>query len=222
MNDQTMFYKIEYNTAFFPQIQGVKSSYNKIGNYSLYNGIKDSFPERIDLDGLILDDKCELTDFLSTSIWPSHKGFFCNKKVVDLLSEFSLPPYRKYNAKLLYNSDELDSYYWIEIIIDILKLVDYEESYFYKTDSFLRKKRDIKLASREEFLIMNEKLYLNSSGFIRINSQKAKLLKVSNSYDLLPLNPIQSNFIISERLRSTFIDSFITGIEYSVQPINVV
>jgi len=153
-----------------------------------------------------INSKAIPTNLLDKS--PIGKGLIIDRKLRDILLEFSIPAHRIHKIPAIHRNIEVE-YYWLSFVSSIIHL-DYEKSEF-------------EILNSSKFRVLG-KLQLKSSDFYnRIyssltfeeNTRISKLV-FKDSFpknDLINFEKIRTGEFISERLKNRLIEEKITGIK---------
>ncbi|SFF51956.1 hypothetical protein [Thermoflexibacter ruber] len=173
----------------------------------------DTFPEGTDAGVFEVNYRAKLTDALSP--FESNRAFILSGKFKRLLDECNLATSRFYNASIIYRKQQFDDYYYMHIVWDFTKYLNYQHSKFeiWQRNFNSVKEGEILFSSKadldakwEEFrAIGKEPPY--EMPFIKY----AKV--VFNSDFDLDLFPVWIDFYISEKLCELIEKNKITGIE---------
>jgi hypothetical protein len=135
-------------------------------------------------------------------------GWYISNDFKILLENFKIAPkYHFYETKLLYNGEKFK--YWIfQIIASYRKLNKMEYIDFSKSIFFVDNK-EYYFDSYENWSEINEEVYDKYDE--ELSLRKLFLFKF---FDFLPLNPISSDVLCSERLKQAIEENGITGFEF--------
>ncbi|MBT2563801.1 hypothetical protein J7E50_21420 [Pedobacter sp. ISL-68] len=206
-----MYYSIENSTGkdvgnVFPQASCL--------NQDLAHSIQ--FDEFSNFDSEILfklEPKAKLTDVLSQAAISAY-GFLVNNKVRQILEGFNLMEHRYYKCLVKDQKGVVHDYYWLHLVDDNTKKIDYSNSIFYWTKSTFRK-GILELNSYEDYLKQKK-----DNGLLwGVSSEKLKLnTRFDTTLDLVSNLPFDSNTYISAGIRETINKLDITGIEINEAP----
>jgi hypothetical protein len=137
--------------------------------------------------------------------YPGNNNWYISDKLKLLMEHFKITPqYYFYESRLLYRGEKLK--YWIFQFIaaygkfNKMKCVDFSKSIF---------------ALDEKLFYYNSiEDYVDKSGDF-YEKLKIKKITLNSTYDFIPLNPINSDIIVSERLRTALEINEIEGFEFS-------
>lgn len=203
----------------YPQIQEAGGAIRRNASDSIYRVPSGSFPDFTpNLNYLILHPKAKLTDVLSAA--HISNGFIVNQKVKDIFDEFNLIDHEYYPALISHNGTLYNNYFWFCPIGDLINLIDFNKTEFYKTNFFgqrlTTKKNSFsnfrefneykKTLSRKE-KIASETIYFNSEildfSLFKITSINHKIFISKDLYASLHSNKIEGfDFLDSKFIQS--------------------
>ncbi|RRJ86497.1 hypothetical protein EG240_16065 [Paenimyroides tangerinum] len=141
--------------------------------------------------------------------YPGNSNWYISNRFKLLFESFKIAPkFHFYETRLLYNGEKLK--YWIfQFLAPYRKLNKMEHINFSKSNFSLNKKK-YTFSSYSDWSDINEGIYDEYKTDL-------KLVKVSlmDFFDFIPLNPISSDIICSEKLRRAIEENRITGFEFS-------
>ncbi|MBL4715988.1 MAG: hypothetical protein JKX95_05085 [Bacteroidia bacterium] len=167
----------------------------------------DKFPEippKLDLE---LDKKAKLTDIISASNIQA-VGLFINEKVKNILSEFNILNHEFYEGSLSHNG-KTDPYFWLHIVNDSLKGIDFENSIFAETDLFGDKVNEVRVDSESDWYIKNKEC--EDMNFLNADKLVFTANFMDRNYDIFLFPYIHHYIIVSERVIQSLEDFKITG-----------
>lgn len=201
-----MYYSIDNSTGkdvgnVFPQVSCL--------NQDLAHSIQ--FDEFSNFDSEILfklEPKAKLTDILSQAAISAY-GLLINDKVRQILEGFNIMKHRHYKCLVKDQSGVVHYYYWIHLVEDNTKKIDYSNSIFNWTKSTF-KKGEIKLNSYHDYLEKKKE-----NGILwGVSSEKIKFNELfDTSIDIISCLPFDRNIYISQALKEQINKQNITGIE---------
>lgn len=180
----------------------------------------DRFPDFVPDLRFELHKKSKLTDVVTASNI-SATGFLINEKVKEIFDECLLPEHRYYEATLLNHDGNVLPYYWLHLISNDYKMIDFESSIFRKTKDLMKFFSNIKedpiypIKDLKDFKDTNSSIFENNF-FIVFD-----VLKIHNTqkYDMLHFGDIDVNSVfISEKLATLLKKAKITGIDIIEYP----
>lgn len=220
----TMYYKLRNaitrkQVGYQFQTTGFIDGYDIHGPNSRIRLEWDKFPDFVPDLRFELHKKSKLTDVVTASNI-SATGFLINEKVKEIFDECLLPEHRYYEATLLNHDGNVLPYYWLHLISNDYKMIDFESSIFRKTKD-LMKFNSIKedpiypIKDLKDFKDTNSSIFENNF-FIVFD-----VLKIHNTqkYDMLHFGDIDVNSVfISEKLATLLKKAKITGIDIIEYP----
>ena len=205
-----MYYQIKNRTdkevgGVFPQALSI--------NQELIHSIKSNEFTNFDTELVFaLDPNAKLTDVLSEAAILAN-GILINRKTKDLLDNFNVMQHRYYKCIVTTKGKQHD-YYYLHLLDDFTKMVDYSQSVFYWTKSTFRK-GEITLSSYEEYL--NKK---KENGILW--GVDAEVIVLNHSFnknlDLFSCLPFNKKVYLSEVLANEFKKQLVTGISINEAP----
>lgn len=220
----TMYYKLRNaitrkQVGYQFQTTGFIDAYAHYGPNSRIRLEWDKFPDFVPDLRFELHKKSKLTDVVAASNI-SARGFLINEKVKEIFDECLLPEHRYYEATLLNHDGNVLPYYWLHLISNDYKMIDFESSIFRKTKDLI-KFNSIKedpiypIKDLKDFKDTNSSIFENNI-FIVFD-----VLKIHNTqkYDMLHFGDIDVNSVfISEKLATLLKKAKITGIDIIEYP----
>ena len=185
--------------CFYPQTKIINGT-------TVFEGKPNYDQNFIEKGEIEINSKAIQTNLLDKS--PIGKGLIIDKKLRDILLEFSMPAHRIHKIPTTHNSIELE-YFWLSFVSSN-RHIDYEKSEF-------------EIFNSSKFRVLG-KLQLKSIDFYhRISSSltfdentRISKLVFKDSFpknDLINFEKIRPGEFISERLKDKLIDEKITGIK---------
>lgn len=193
----------------FPQIQKVSKGYdlNKID--SIYNITKftDSFPDPApDFSALAPETKAKMTDYISCAYINPYSGLLVNSKLKELLQKHELPPHKFYEFSITDRNGNSYNYNWMHFLSP-----KYAEEWInLRKSKFILQpdKIAININSPSDYAEKKSKL----KGHQYIQAELASLYK-QPYFDLFQIGFGDFAIYISERLKESFINNNISGID---------
>lgn len=221
--EKTKFYIIEESCGssqvgpVYPQISKMMKGYDYEATDSvhavsrLHNEIPDFEPN---FNYFILNGKSKLSDFLSFSVM-TRVGFIVSSKVKNILENCTLPEHKFFTIKVLYKNVFIEDYYWLHIVCDLSKNIDFPKSKFEIFDKSTFSSNTIVVNSRIELENLKLTIKESNKGSSRLSVSSLKFsLNTTPSYDLFEFKGVfDYDFYISENLKEIFFSEKITGIE---------
>ena len=197
----------------FPQIQEMSKGYDYDAENSVDELAKfyDTLPSfEPNLDAFILHKQAKPTDFLSNSL--TSVGYLVSEKAKTLLSQFNLPEHKFYPASVLHKNEPLKGYYWLQIINDFRKFVDYGKSHFFIYQNFSKNAGSIKIQSEQDYLEKNSSIRINDPTLCIWANKISFTDKFPSHLDFFALSKFNSNTFVSKKLSQSLMDHIITGL----------
>lgn len=172
--------------------------------------IQDEFPEQKKIR-FELNNRAKLTNCVSQDGIAS-SGFVIDKKVKGIFDSHNLIKHKYYSVEVIGEDNRLISndYFWVQFRQNLTNNIDYDTSTFYEV-KIASRVGEVKLTSFEDY----EKQRLEKGWKWDIEAKKIILkenLEITK-LDLIQLFPFDRTICISERLRSSLLDSNISGFE---------
>jgi hypothetical protein len=201
----------------FPQVQKMAPGYDYKATNSVYALSKatENLPDFApNLDHFVVNGKARLTDLLSVA--PVNGGFLISNRFKTLLEKFKIAQHRFYAAKVSHKKEFYD-YYWIHIISNLAEFVDYPKSTFFIYYNYSHNLGYVTVDSKEDFKDQKEKIKKdNPDKTITIWADKIRLNEDFDlSLDLFEIGCFNSNYCISDRLKTAISTFNITGCDIS-------
>ena len=179
------------------------TEFNSITNFSSYKGKKVAFIPN--LDGLKLDLKAKLTDFISCGLGPGNDSIISHN-FFKILEKSVTSSFQQFNCSL-YQNDEAMEYVWLHYIYTLENKVDFAKSEFTHVDISLQSHLQ-KISSYNDF----EYFYNTYDEYGLIRAKKT-ILK-SPPLDFFVIGRFNQKHYVSERLKNEMECIGITGIEF--------
>jgi hypothetical protein len=187
-----------------------------------FNNVKEAFkfrhncyPENEPVLSATLEKGAKLTDVLSQASIAGH-GLLINEKVRNILADFKIMNHRFYSCPVKDLNGEIHQYFWLALVQpNIINWIDFSKSSFYTTEAGFRED-DIILTSYEDYLYKKE--HLPSINWW-IKADNIKLNKIIDC-DFFVFPQLLHRIILSDKLKQTFINNSIKGIEIERAPIS--
>lgn len=202
----------------FPQVQKMSPNYDFDAINSVYALSKKAqdFPDfNPNLDYFIVHNKAKLTDILSNSILPT-TGFLITEKFKTLLADFKLMSHQFYNAKLYYKK-EFHQYNWLHFKTDLINTIDFKNSSFIILLNYAHNLGHVEISSMQDYNLKKEKIKADNVG--KTVSLWAEKITLSPSFDkqldFFKIGTFDSNYYISEKLKTAIYSQKITGCNIS-------
>jgi hypothetical protein len=195
----------------YPQCQEMMEGYDYNANNSIYrlNECRNKRPFFTpNLDGLKMHSKSKLTDVISCAMLGG-MGLFVSNKLKIILERFNLVDHLFFQASLYYKKKQYNDYYWLHLISDYRKFVDFSKSKFVIGQKGINPDK------------LNFKTYAEYNQFERevdefglLRSKNVYLLdKFDCTIDMFMISQFNQNIYVSERLVSCLMEENVTGIE---------
>lgn len=195
--------------GFYPQTE-IVTGFN-VFDYENYNVLED-FPKK----GVVtVNSNAKLTDFLDNSYLS--KGIIVNKKFIEILQKFNLPPFRIYPIKTIFK-EQIVEYFWFWFVSNTKRHLDFNLSKM-KIISNNRKIGEFELTSIDFLQKINSVMTFEYHTVIESLYLKKSFL----NYDIIDLENIASGIFLSERLNYELLSQGLSGFmtkEYA--PIKIV
>jgi len=190
--------------------------YDKKGVYafSSYNSLE--FPEVEDIKYLILEKHAQLKDVMCT-VMLGINGLLINQKTKRILDKFNLPPHKYYTAYVKNYQGNVYQYFWLQTNRDRdkSKFINYPKTQFYINKDIMGiTKEQIDVDSIDD--IEKYRKQIDPMLGQAINISKAVLNKEFSKLDidLLKINRLSIDWIVSKRLKNAFEKAQISGIAF--------
>ncbi len=186
------------------------------GPRSMKNLVSWRFPEQPpQLDYLIMAKRAKLTDVLSVG-FISARGYLVSERLKQLLEGFNLMPHRFYPGKVEYKGT-LFNYYFLHLVCDSYRLIDFEKTKFYITTSGVKTNDNLIIKYEEDLKKMRKEMPMSKS-------IKAEKLYFSTFFENQPLDlfyfiGLHPDIFISEKLKTALEVMDITGLNIKEQNI---
>jgi hypothetical protein len=200
----------------YPQIEVMISGYDYDSPNSIHNLAKnhDLFSDyKPNLDSFILTKRAKLTDLLSDALGGG--GHLISHKFYNILSNLNLSLHKCFPATILDKFNNLHYYYYLYLINDYSKFVDYKKSIFFIYHNYAWDLGIVPIKSKEDFILKEKELkQKNPNESIVLWAKRIILSSEFNAnLDLFKIGNFNSDCFISKRLKNLIIENRITGCE---------
>ncbi len=211
----------------FPQHQKMSEGYD----YDAYNSVRklksnafsDFYPN---FTSVVLSNGVTLNDLISSAPIPYYV-LLVNKKFLDVVEKFNLPPFKIYDVSVIHGADLLiNQYYALHILNDfesISKYINFSNSVFWRKTLFGHKLLErLNVKSYDELeKLYNARLRDYSNNSFDKNTEvfwadEINLIEVFfEKYDLFSApHEFPRGFKVSQRLKDAMEESKLTGIKF--------
>ncbi len=141
--------------------------------------------------------------------YPGSSNWYISENLKICLENFKISPkYHFYETRLLYKGEKLK--YWIFQFVAIYRKLNKMEYIDFPSSCFSLNDQEFIFNSFDEWSHKNEMIYEKYNLDLKL-----KKVYFNHFFDFIPLNPISSDNIISEKLKQAIEENGITGFEFS-------
>lgn len=167
---------------------------------------------------VILTPQSKEVDFIKDWGAIQGTGLIVSEDIKQIFSEFILPLHRYYPLRIFHPKKGLltsPQFYWLQVVTkNYLDIIDFERSSIYMSEElFPEPDQKQKVNSKEMYLELKEKFFSATYDTIYMKEKLA--------YDLFYLNEISNTCYISQKLKSRFDISDVSGIRTFENEIDV-
>jgi len=135
--------------------------------------------------------------------YPFNSNWYISNKLKKILTNFIVSPeYCFYETNLLYKEEKLK--YWIFQFVAPYRKLNKMKYISFEDSLFISNSEKLKISNLDEFDEKNDVIEIS-----------LKKIHLSDYFDFIPLSPITSDIIVSERLKKVMEENEITGFEFS-------
>ncbi len=198
----------------YPQVQKMSPGYDYKAPNSVHALSKayNHFPEYApNFDYFVVHSKAKLTDLLSLAVLRG--GFLISDKLKTVFEKFNICQHKYYQVRLSHRDNFYDNYYWMHMICDLTRFVDYGKSKFFIYLNYAHNLGTIDTTSFDDLTQKEKKLQADNPGkTLVIWGEKIKLNNsFDKSLDLFKISSFDNNYYVSEKLKDELISRKITG-----------
>lgn len=149
----------------------------------------------------------KLTDILSATMLGG-SGLFISEKFKSLLELFRISDHNFFQAQINHKGTTYDNYYWLHLMSDLRKFIDYKHSEFFARVSNFTYNENLHFESTEDTI----EFYNKIDKFHTLQARKLVFKPDCQlDFDLFYISNFDKNIYISERLKNAILDNKITG-----------
>lgn len=219
-----MFYTLtessnpEIGTEFL-QAQKMNSGYN----YDLFNSTyaiseyrRRIVPFEPNLETIIVHERAKMTDMLSVAMLMGG-GFVINERLKILFSNFNLCECQYFKCKLEHKKKIFDNYYYMHLISDFRKEVDFSQSVFYLPLKGYGEEKEMIFEGYKDY----ERFLCEFSHSNYLKSKKLTMKSSLRELDMFVIGDFNKLIHISQKLRDKLVEAKITGLEINESTLKI-